>query len=334
MDVDRTLVVILNWNGWQDTIACCESLEKCELADTDILVFDNGSNDDSNDHIKHYLSKNVNEEVEVLHAGSECFKLITFKRNHLVFKLFFHPVNLGFAKGCNLSAKYAQAAGYSFLLFLNNDTVVDPRAIYFLTETIVSQKANVIIPQIRYFSVPDIVWNCGGEINYWGKIKYYYAGKLAGSIPARQVFPVGFATGCCLLTKVGFFSQMNGFTEKFFFGEEDVEFSLRLKKYNHSMFCDTRAIVYHKVGSSIKGSAETRARKAYLHLLNRLINMKSFMPRGLWEAWAFVVCLRYYFNLKYDFSRTCQDAIKLFVEAIKLDRVDMKKFREVLENGI
>ena len=40
-------VVVVNWNGWRDTIACLESLARATPRPECAVVVDNGSTDDS-----------------------------------------------------------------------------------------------------------------------------------------------------------------------------------------------------------------------------------------------------------------------------------------------
>jgi GT2 family glycosyltransferase len=43
----RVSIIILNWNGWRDTIECLESLYRIDYPNYDVIVVDNGSTDDS-----------------------------------------------------------------------------------------------------------------------------------------------------------------------------------------------------------------------------------------------------------------------------------------------
>ena len=45
--MQRVDVVILNWNGWLDTIACLESLRRQDYFNFNLLVVDNDSTDGS-----------------------------------------------------------------------------------------------------------------------------------------------------------------------------------------------------------------------------------------------------------------------------------------------
>ena len=45
-------IVLLNWNGWQDTLECLRSLRRMDYRACRILIVDNGSTDDSVTQLK------------------------------------------------------------------------------------------------------------------------------------------------------------------------------------------------------------------------------------------------------------------------------------------
>ena len=50
----RVAVIILNWNGWEDTIECIESLRNIDYPNYDTIIVDNGFSDDSIEKIRDY----------------------------------------------------------------------------------------------------------------------------------------------------------------------------------------------------------------------------------------------------------------------------------------
>jgi GT2 family glycosyltransferase len=74
-------------------------------------------------------------------------------------------------------------------------------------------------------------------------------------------------------------------SEKFFFGEEDIEFCLRLRKLGLKLACLYEAIIYHKVSTSTGGSSVVNYGKIYIHLLSRFINMRDYLSPPVWHIW-------------------------------------------------
>lgn len=95
-------IVILNWNGWQDTLACVTSCCALTWPEYRLLVVDNGSTDGSEAILRDRLATG-----EVLQSGG----------------------NLGFAGGNNVGIRHALAAGAEYVWLLNNDTEVAPDAL-------------------------------------------------------------------------------------------------------------------------------------------------------------------------------------------------------------
>src|SRR5205823_13598626 len=114
-------------------------------------------------------------------------------------------------------------------------------------------------------------------------------------------------------------------TEKYFFGEEDFEFSFRLKKKKKPAACCLHAIVYHKIGSTINTAfSENQLGKIFIYYLNRYINMRDYMFKLFWHFWRIVYLLyilpmlkaRYRFTWKELFSF----AYHLLEKSLELDR--------------
>ncbi|MEI7465945.1 MAG: glycosyltransferase, partial [Burkholderiales bacterium] len=111
-------VVIVNWNGATDTLACLESL----YAGSDralAIVVDNGSTDDSVLRITKALAQ---RGIELLHATSAALPTQPGNARALLIEA---GENLGFAAGCNVGLRAAAAVACGVTVFLNNDTVIE-----------------------------------------------------------------------------------------------------------------------------------------------------------------------------------------------------------------
>jgi len=337
----RTLIVILNWNGSNDSIDCIKSLYDLDDCEYDILLIDNASKSEQLHLLEEYFSFNFNVINEsFLSKKLESFyinDLIEYQHPELKAKIYFAKslVNHGFAKGCNIGVKIANEIGYENTLLLNNDTVVEPN---FLTKMLGSLlHSDAVIPQIRFYEPKNRIWNCGGSINKFGKRKYFFNGKNVDSlINNNEDFNVTFATGCCLLLKTKKFIDIGLFSEKFFFGEEDIDFSLRMLKENWNVVCNPTSIIYHKVGASLSGDEEKQLRKACVHYLNRFINMKKHLGL-LWIIWLLPASLKMITNLikinKIKFSYAIKLSLKIIYKSFKLDGVAKELFEDIIFNG-
>ncbi|MFU1633700.1 glycosyltransferase [Aeromonas veronii] len=332
------LIVILNWNGSQDTIDCCESLlsiNEDASVNKEILIIDNNSSEKEFELLTSSFSiKNTSqlfeESLALLSNKFGIINVINCEKNITIFR---SSINHGFAKGCNIGSIYADMIGYEYILFLNNDTVVQADFINPLVKGM--EFSDVVIPQIRYFFDKSVIWNCGGEINFFGNRKYYYANQKASKVRDKP-FRISFATGCCILFRTEYFLNIGGFSERFFFGEEDIDLSLRLLKLKSRVFCIPESIVFHKVGASLTGNKERILNKAYIHYLNRFINMKSHL-KIFWWVWIIPSLIKVFCNVvvinKIGFIGAFNFIRCLVIDALKLDGVSKNKFESVINNG-
>ncbi len=338
VDNKSVLIVILNWNGAQDTIDCCSSLSVIndDVIRREILIIDNNSSEDDFKFLKNGFSGLVDNSVGVDGIKSlffDKFNIIEWSNLQNNVTLLRSSTNHGFAKGCNIGSVYAELIGHDFIMFLNNDTVVQ---VDFMGPLIEGMKnADAVIPQIRYFYDKCLIWNCGGEINRFGKRKYYYADQSASEVIDKP-FRVSFATGCCLVFKTSYFRSIGKFSENFFFGEEDIDLSLRLLKLKAKLYCIPASVIYHKVGASLNGNEERALNKSYIHYLNRLINMKVHL--GLfWWLWLIPSVVKVFVNLhrinKIGFIRALSFIRCLLSDAIALNSVTKNKFESTINNG-
>lgn len=189
--------------------------------------------------------------------------------------------NLGFAKGNNVGIRLATFFGATWVMLLNNDTIVSPDAFQELRNFVGNNPlVFAVTPQIRYYEPSTRIQNCGGMLTYFGSRKYLCANMDAALSPDNTHSFITFVTGCALL----FNHEITGpLTEDFFFGEEDYEFSLRMRKRGLAMACAHQAIVYHKVGASITRASTTLGAILVLYAC-RLIDTRNYYSKIRWQA--------------------------------------------------
>jgi GT2 family glycosyltransferase len=281
----RVAVVILNWNGAHDTIACIRSFQLSEPTTLPIII-DNGSTDDSFLELKSFvLSVNNTSIIGTLDhviARKDDFLMATAI-------LVDGKENLGFAAGSNIGLKIATLASLDVTIFLNNDTIVEPTSLSMLASKLRNdRKWFVVFPLLTIYGT-DKIWNCGGRISRLGLRRYYYAGAVRSTTSLPKEIPCSFFTGCCFAVLTADFLRRGGFTERFFFGEEDFEFSLWMKDYNLQALCLTDSVVHHKVSNSISSiEGASQGSKVFIYYLNRFIHMRLRFGTPLWMVWLLI----------------------------------------------
>jgi len=125
----KVAIVILNWNGLQDTIECLHSVLQSDYSFFDVIVVDNGSSDASTVEIPRLFPS-----VIFIATGD----------------------NLGWAGGNNVGIKYALQNKYDYVFLLNNDTTVRVDCVSRLTSAAIKNKPALIHPAIYYYDEPEV----------------------------------------------------------------------------------------------------------------------------------------------------------------------------------
>jgi GT2 family glycosyltransferase len=140
-DSPLVAISILNWNGWQDTLECLESVRRLDYPNYLTVVVDNGSWNGSADKIRAWAEANLGpggvladytRETALAGGVPQTEQALDRAASPARMVLIRNEENLGFTGGNNVSIHYAlhrasTAADYVFLL--NSDAKLDPQCI-------------------------------------------------------------------------------------------------------------------------------------------------------------------------------------------------------------
>lgn len=236
----KVSIVILNWNGVQDTIECLESLKKITYPNYEVIVVDNASSGD---------------DVEILSQRfGDYIHIIENDRNY------------GFAEGNNIGIRYAlKNPNTSYLMLLNNDTVVAPEFLDELVKVAENEdQIGIVGPKIYYYDFEgrnDIIWFAGGKIEWWRWWVYPHLGWNSDDLPQYQTIAnVDWISGAAMMIKRSVIEKLSLLNSYYFFGNEDVEYCLKARKHGFKNVYVPKSIVWHKVGMarSIRRTAVDR----------------------------------------------------------------------------
>ncbi len=345
----RCTIILVNWNGWQDTIECMESINRQDYPTIDIVVVDNNSSDDSVSMIRQW-AKHQNENVKTKFPAifsratqNTPKRYVELEAKHIeeyapiqlqtkpTIYLIKNHLNAGFSKANNLAISFSLnhlQTDYFFLL--NNDTVIEHNTVSRLVSTLDQYpKYAVVQPAIFYYDYPERVWNAGGRILPWAQIKYYR------TIKAQHVQSASFITGCALFCKSELFRSIDLLTERFFHGEEDFEFSLRLKKEKLKAGVVYNSTVYHKIGMSVSKKWINGDQRILNFALNRLINLRYYFSLPVWRFWRILTLGYFYYLMLTYYKLSPKYSAKLlwqiYVWSRRLTRVNKRVIKHILE---
>jgi len=299
--------VVLNWNNYEDTKKCLESLQQATYPNLRIIVADNGSPDGSGKR----LQSEFPQHLYVFNEG-----------------------NLGFSKGCNRGIRVAlDDKECAYVLLLNNDAEVPPG---FLEKAIDcaegDDRIGLVGGKVLQSRESKVITYAGGHIE-----------RLRGTAVIRgfneidrgqydQAEEVGFVTGALMLIKREVLERAGMLPEEYFFGTEEWDYSLHAQRAGYKLYYVPEFVAYHK-GDGSHWNYDPRFN--YISYRSKLIFQEKYLPRGLFPIWKTVVSFYAKYRAKhvwrrlankYDTERdrkaSFDDMQFAFIEAIKDHRKD------------
>lgn len=247
------MVVVLSYEGREDTLACLESLERQTWPALTTVVVDNGSKDGSPDAVREHHPRAV-----LIETGE----------------------NLGFAEGNNVGMRHAIELGADYVLLLNNDALAAPDAVSTLVETAREKPAaGALCPLIVFADPEDKVWYAGARYD----ARLPYNGRQEGygqpaTVIATEPYPTGRLSGAAVLVPVRVLERVGLLAADLFLHMEDVEWSLRMRAAGFGLWVVPAARVVHRV--SIASGGEHSTTIAYFALRNTLAVGDRHGPGG------------------------------------------------------
>lgn len=299
-------IIILNWNGWKDTVECLESLYHVDYPNYNVILVDNNSEDHSLEKVRDYCNGTIKPESSFFdyEPGNKPIELVEFDENQLnvIYNnneelkafdngfqsseskhkltqnkliLIKNNENYGFAKGNNIGMNFAlKVLDPHYIMLLNNDTVVKKD---FLTELVNAAEKNPEIgmagSKILKYDNPQII-DSTGHILKMGRIIDRGHDEPDEGQYDKSEYLIGVIAAASLYKKE-MLKQIGLFDETFFTVYEDAELSWRSHKNGWKARYVPTSIVYHKRGKSLKKKS-VNAQMIKLQSRNMLTTLKRY----------------------------------------------------------
>ncbi|HMK54620.1 MAG TPA: glycosyltransferase family 2 protein [Methanobacteriaceae archaeon] len=260
----KVAIIILNWNGWEDTLECLESLYQLNYPNYQIVVADNFSEDESLKRIREYCDGQIRVKSPLVDYRSDKKPLKIHEYSEDVLDkdpidppaktelvLLKNSKNHGFAKGNNLAVEFAlRAIKPDYFLLLNNDTVVDSHLLDELINA-ADEQTGCLGPKIYYYDYQgrtDVLSFTWERINFFTSL-----GKRCGKdqVDQRQCdhnHETDKVEGCSMLLKREVVEQLGLFDPIYFAYWEETDLCQRIKKAGWKLVYVPEARMWHKVG--------------------------------------------------------------------------------------
>ena len=289
-------LVLLNFQGAHDTLACLQAVAAMPDKPGRVVVVDNGSRDDSPAALTAWISARGGA------LNAEFLPL---------------PENSGYAAGNNAGIRRAlEDPRVAAVWILNNDTEPQPGALDALCRALDENRAGLAGSTLVYAHAPDTVQCAGGHAvnRFSGATTALHGNKPLQAVQAEQTGTRGalpgasgglfeglfllyrfyninkysYICGASLLARREVVERIGLLAEEYFLYYEDAEYSLRAARAGYPLAWARDSLVRHKEGGST--GAETSAGKRgfqrpesvdYLSLRNRIHLVAAYFPLSL-----------------------------------------------------
>lgn len=248
-------MIVLNWNGADDSIACIDSLCAQHADIPDIILVDNASSDDSVERFEEYI--------------------VQHKKTHI--QLIKSETNTGFAGGINQGITAALERGYEYIGTLNPDATADENWARALIDELERHKDAGLIGGQLQRSDKKTLDSTGDFYTTWGIPGPRGREQSVETAPTESEAVFG-VTGGGFIARAELFRTVGLFDEAFFMYFEDVDLCFRAQLRGFKIRYTPRAIAYHKISASTNKVPGLAVKQTFKNL--PLLFWKN-VPRGL-----------------------------------------------------
>ncbi len=272
----KIAIVIVNYNGSNDTIECINSIKKSNYKNILIIVIDNNSDERCRNILRLYNQQNK----DVIIQYSDC--------------------NNGFSGGNNIGTEEALKHDVDYICFINNDTVVDSNFLINLVPKL--NETSAFTGKILYYNDPHKIWFAGGRYIPCKGTTVHLGNNCLDNEYHSSEQSINFITGCYFVVSKKIVEKVGLWPERYFLYGEDCSYSLRIIKNGFKLIYVPNSVIYHKVSSSTKILSSL---SSYYVIRNRFLVIKEHL-KGICKISAYffslLVCLKGVINKEYSYT--------------------------------
>jgi GT2 family glycosyltransferase len=275
----KVVVVVLNWNGWRDSLRCLESLHPAVLQGlAKIIVVDNASTDNSVSALREWFK---GKSIAVLEFGQIEITSAETRLAATHYVMLRAAANAGYAAGNNLGIRFAlRHADPEYVFVVNNDTTVGQDAIARLVEW-ADQDESI-------GAVGSTILENDGALRIAGGSRYNRFLTMARPVRVANgasKVDLDYVSGAALFVRASALRQVGLLSEDYFLYFEELDFTRRLRRAGLRISWCPESVIHHKGGASA-GSRSCRSGKSvlaeYHSNLSCLIFTRKFHPFLFW----------------------------------------------------
>ncbi|MBR1878478.1 MAG: glycosyltransferase family 2 protein [Paludibacteraceae bacterium] len=260
-------VIILNWNGAEmlrrylpSVVKSCQQGQTCIRHQTEIIVADNGSTDDS---------------IALLKREFPSVRVIALERNY------------GFAEGYNRAITANGESEPEYTVLLNSDVEVTEGWLEPMLDYLDHHKdVAAVQPKIRSWKQRNRFEHAGAAGGFVNRLGYPYCrGRVLWHVEEDKgqydtVAEVDWTSGACMCVRTTVYKECGGLDAAFFAHMEEIDLCWRMRNRGWRLVCLPQSVVYHLGGGAL---SYDNPRKTYLNHRNNLLMIykNKQHPRGV-----------------------------------------------------
>jgi hypothetical protein len=293
-------IILVNWNGWRDTIECMQTCLALDYPKVRLVVCDNASTDESVENIVAWAEGRFHYPLKV--GAPVTGSLARLPHSLLVLDreaaeqggggdaelvIVRTGANLGFAGGNNVGLRWAIAQSCDYAWLLNNDTVVPADTLDHLVDTMRADPSVGLCGSIMIeYDQPGVMQGYAGCMDR----RTYRGRHLGAGLPSddpreamradpakasETVYPIGAS----ILVSRPFLDDIGLMEEEYFLYYEEIDWVLRgLPRYRVEVALNSK--VYHKVGSSAGSTPQGLSSRSVGYLYRSRLKIARRFARG------------------------------------------------------
>lgn len=283
--MSESIVVLLNWNGWRDTLACLDSLFDSRATPCRVLVCDNDSHDESVTQLSAWGQKRFASRFERF-TRSDVDRGVSLHKDTAL-AVIENGANLGFAAGNNVGVRLAmRSSNCQFIWLLNNDTTVAPDA---LAQVVARAESDPSIglcgSTLVYHHDQQMVQALGGATfnRFTGRSMHIGAFSALNNVPADPAATEGamsYVIGAAMLVRRAYLEQIGLMQEDYFLYYEEIDWCTR-GKGKFRLGYAPNSYVFHKEGASIGTAASGGSALSTYYLFRSRVRFTARFYPGL-----------------------------------------------------
>jgi GT2 family glycosyltransferase len=229
--------------------------------DVSIIIVNYNTHDDLRKCLNSILvhTKEIEYEIIVVDNNSPNRAVENLPSRYPTIQFHFRKVNDGFGSGCNYGARVSRG---KYLLFVNPDVIFKDNVVRRFVQFLDSQSGAVMCTGLfedesgglgcSFNKFPNIRWDM--EEAFTIGYKRHFVNLLSTKeIKKNEAFEIDHPLGALMFVRRDAFFVVNGFDERFFLYNEDVDIGYRLRQMGKRIYCLPWVRVFHRLNSSLDG---------------------------------------------------------------------------------